>query len=240
MEPKKNPRADLNRDSGLFFTIGLTLVLFLIWRALEHKTYETDNVTVEIMNVVDAIKEEVPVTEQIKTAPPPPPPAAPEVIEVIDDNEEIEETIIESTEINQETIIDNVIDVEDVVVEEIEEEVSVPFSVIENVPIYPGCETLKSNKERKTCFQIKMQEHIKKEFTYPNTALELGIQGRVFVQFVIDSNGKITNIRTRGPDANLEKEATRIVAALPQMIPGMQRGRAVQVPYSIPITFKLQ
>jgi protein TonB len=240
MEVKKNPKADLNRYSGLYFVIGLTLVLFFIWRALEHKTYETREYAIESMNVVDDIKEDVPITEQIKTAPPPPPPAAPEIIEIVEDNEEIEETIIESTEMSQETVVEDVIDVDDVEVGEEEEEISVPFAIIENVPIYPGCERMKSNNERRTCFQKMIQEHIRKEFTYPNIALELGIQGKVYVQFVIDAKGNITGLRTRGPDANLEKEAARIIAALPQMIPGRQRGKAVKVPYSIPITFKLQ
>jgi len=240
MRPKKNPKADLNKDSGLFFVIGLTIVLFLTWRALEYKTYETDNFVAEAMNVVDDIKENVPQTEQIKTPPPPPPPSAPEIIEVVEDTEEIEETVIESTEINQETVIEAVIEVDDVEVGEEEEEITVPFAVIENVPIFPGCENMTTNAERKACFQKKIQEHVVKQFKYPATAAELGIQGRVFVQFVIDTKGYITAVRTRGPDTNLEKEASRIIASLPQMTPGMQRGRAVKVPYSIPVNFVLR
>ncbi len=240
MELKKNPNVDLNRNSGLYFVIGLALVLFIVWRALEHKTYETDEVIVELMDVGEDLKEEVPLTEAIKTAPPPPPPSAPEVIEIIEDEAEVEETVIESTETNQEAVIEEVVAVDEVVAEEIEEEIIVPFAVIENVPIYPGCESMKNNDERKACFQKMIMQHVKKEFKYPPTALELGIQGKVFVQFAIDNKGFITNIRTRGPDRNLEKEASRIVAALPQMTPGKQRGRAVKVPYSIPINFKLQ
>lgn len=239
MELKKNPKVDLNRDSGLYFVIGLTIVLFLTWRALEYKTYEKDNVVVELMNVTDDLKEEVPITEAIKAPPPPPPPSAPEIIEVVEDEAEIEETIIESTEINQETIVDAIMEVDDVVVEEIEEDISVPFSVIENVPIYPGCEKEKGNKKRKACFQKKIQEHIAEEFRYPEFAAEMGIQGRVYVQFIIDAKGRITSVRTRGPDLGLEEEGARIVSTLPQMTPGKQRGRAVKVPYSIPINFKL-
>ena len=82
-------------------------------------------------------------------------------------------------------------------------------------------------------------EHVQKNFMYPKTAEELGIEGRVFVQFVIGRDGKITKIRSRGPDPSLEQEAQRIIAALPQMIPGRQRNRNVSVPYSIPINFKL-
>ncbi len=240
MQVKKNPKFDLNRNSGLYFVIGLTIVLFLTWRALEYKTYPEDFETLNMTMAVDDLKEDVPITESIKTPPPPPPPSAPEVIEVVEDSEEIEETIIESTEISQETVIDEVIAVDDVEVGEEDEEITVPFAIIENVPIFPGCESATNNEERKLCFQKMIQEHINKEFTYPPSALELGIQGRVFVQFLIDSKGYIGGIRMRGPDRTLEKEAERIVATLPRMTPGKQRGRAVSVPYSIPINFVIQ
>jgi len=239
MEIKKNPKADLNRDSGLYFVIGLTIVLFLTWRALEYKSYHKDEIAIEMVNVSDDLKEDVPITENIKTPPPPPPPAAPQIIEIVEDAEEVEESVIESTEMSQETVIEAPMEVDEVEVEEIEEEVSVPFSVIENVPVFPGCEDGASNDEKRACFQKMIQEHVAKEFKYPDTALELGVQGRVFVQFVIDSKGYITSIRTRGPDQSLEQEATRIIAALPKMTPGLQRGKAVKVPYSIPINFRL-
>ncbi len=241
MEVKKNPKADLNRDSGLFFVIGLTIVLFITWRALEHKTYESTDEIVQLLDVQEDLKEDVPMTETVNTPPPPPPPSAPEVIEIVEDAAEIEETIIESTEISQETVIEEVIQVDDVEVEEIEEDISVPFAVIENVPIFPGCEKMQDNDAKKACFQKMIQQHIQKEFKYPATALELGIQGRVYVQFEINAKGFVGGIRTRGPDKTLEKEASRIMAALPQMSsPGMQRGRAVRVPYSIPVNFKMQ
>ena len=239
MRKKKNPKADLNRDSGLFFVIGLTIVLFTTWMVLEHKTYDKEEQLVQIRNVSDDLNEDVPITEKLNTPPPPPPPSAPEIIEVIEDAAEIEETIIESTEINQETVIEAPMDVDDVAVEEVEEDITVPFAIIENVPVFPGCENIQGNDERKACFQEKVQKHVLKEFNYPQIAVELGIEGKVYVQFVIDAQGKITDIRTRGPDSGLEKEAARIIATLPQMKPGMQRGRPVRVPYSIPVNFKL-
>ena len=239
MEPKKNPRADLNRDSGLFFVIGFTLVLFITWRALEYKSYDTLKQVVIKHQVVSDLNEEVPITEAIKTPPPPAPPTAPEIIEVVEDVAEIEETVIQSTEINQETVIDApVIAVDDVEVGEDEEEISVPFAVIEDIPVFPGCEQ-GTKEEKRVCFQQKIQEHIAKYFRYPDIAVEMGIQGKVYVQFVIDTDGRISQIRTRGPDKLLEAEALRIIAALPRMVPGKQRGRAVKVPYSIPINFKL-
>lgn len=239
MQVKKNPQADLNRNSGLYFVIGLTIVLFVTWRALEWKSY--DSVQAEIVQLfdVDDMDEKAPVTEQIRTAPPPPPPAAPEVIEVIDDAEEVEETVIESTEITQETVIADVdLDASDINLVEEEEEIVVPFAIIEEVPVFPGCEGL-SKAEQRACFQEKIQEHVAKNFEYPETAKELGIQGKVFVLFTVGSNGVVSGIKTRGPDALLEKEAHRIIASLPKMKPGRQRNRNVSVPYSIPIFFKL-
>ncbi|MBW8242106.1 energy transducer TonB [Muricauda oceani] len=234
MEPKKNPKADVGRNSTLYFVIGLAAVLALVYGAMEWKKYDKASDYDISMNVEDQLDEEVPMTEQIKTPPPPPPPAAPEVIEVVEDEEEVEETVIESTETSQE---EEVIEIEEVEVEEVEEDISVPFAVIEDVPIFPGCENA---KDKKACFQEQMQNHIRKNFRYPEIAQEMGVQGRVSVIFVIQKDGSIGNIRMRGPDKNLEAEAMRIIQKLPKMTPGKQRGRPVKVPFSIPITFKLQ
>lgn len=234
MEPKKNPKADVGRNSALYFVIGLAAVLALVYGAMEWKKYDKVNDYDISMNVEDQLDEEVPMTEQIKTPPPPPPPAAPEVIEVVEDEEEVEETVIESTETSQE---EEVIEIEEVEVEEVEEDISVPFAVIEDVPVFPGCE---GASDKKACFQEMMQKHIRKNFRYPEIAQEMGVQGRVSVIFVIQKDGSIGNIRMRGPDKNLEAEALRIIEKLPKMTPGKQRGRPVKVPFSIPITFKLQ
>ena len=153
----------------------------------------------------------------------------------VEDEEEVEETVIESTETNE----DEIIEVEEVEIEEEIDDVDVPFAVIEDVPIFPGCERVKKS-ERRDCFQEQMNKHIRKNFRYPEIAQEMGIQGRVYVNFIISKDGSITNIRMRGPDKNLEKEAQRIISKLPNMTPGKQRGRAVRVPFSIPITFRLQ
>ncbi len=234
MEPKKNPKADLTKNSSLYFVLGLAAVMLLTYVAFEWKTYDKVNEYDTSMNVDDLLDEEVPMTEQIKTPPPPPPPQAPEVIEIVEDEEEVEETIIESTETSQD---EEIIEVEDVVVEEMEEDLDVPFSVIEDVPVFPGCE---NEKDKRACFNSMIQKHISKNFRYPEIAQEMGIQGRVNVMFVIQKDGSIGGVRIRGPDKNLEKEAARIIDKLPKMTPGKQRGRAVRVPFSIPITFKLQ
>ena len=232
MQPKKNPNSDLRNYSSLFLAFGLCLILFISWRAIEAKPYEAQY-DYESLNVDNDDDEEIPITEQIKTPPPPPPPPAPEIIEVVEDEEEIEETIIESTETDQEEIVEEV----EVMEEEID--MDIPFAIIEDVPLFPGCENVAKSK-RRDCFQDKMNQHIKKYFRYPEIAQEMGIQGRVFVQFLIQKDGSIGGIRTRGPDKNLEKEAKRIIDKLPRMTPGRQRGRPVRVPFSIPITFRLQ
>ena len=234
MQPKKNEKVDLTKNSSLYFVIGLSFILLVSWQAIEWKTYKK-TYGYEALNVEDDDDEEIPITEQIKTPPPPPPPPppAPEVIEIVEDEEEVEETVIESTETDEEEIV------EIVEVEEEEVDIDVPFAVIEDVPIFPGCERVKKS-ERRNCFQEKMNKHIRKNFRYPEIAQEMGIQGRVYVNFIISKDGSITNIRMRGPDKNLEGQAQRIISKLPKMTPGKQRGRPVRVPFSIPITFRLQ
>ena len=234
MQPKKNPKADLNKNRNLYFVMGLTLVLGVTWGAIEFKTYEKV-FDLAALDMLEDDDEDIPITEQLKTPPPPPPPPpAPEVIEVVEDEEEVEETVIESTETDQDEII-----IEEIEVEEEFEDIDVPFAVIEDVPIFPGCESV-AKSQRRACFQEQMNKHIRRNFRYPEIAQEMGIQGRVYVNFIIAKDGSITNIRMRGPDKNLENEAQRIISRLPQMTPGKQRGRAVRVPFSIPITFRLQ
>lgn len=241
MKPKKNPKADIGRNSSLYFMIGLNFVLFIIWQSFEVKTYEKELRAHDLVQVVDELDEDVPITETVLTTPPPPPPSAPDIIEIVEDVEDIEETVIESTESSQDTFIEDVIvAVDDLEVGEVEEDITVPFAVIENVPVFPGCEIYTTEEERKMCFNQKMQEHVKNNFNYPKAALEMNITGRVYVQFVIDSNGKVRNIQKRGPDRLLEQEAERIIAALPKIKPGVQRGKSVKVKYGIPINFVMQ
>ena len=114
------------------------------------------------------------------------------------------------------------------------------FNSVERIPIYPGCEVNMKNQKLRNCFQKKIQTHINKNFRYPEFAQKTGIQGRVFVQFIIDKDGSIVGIKTRGPHPILEIEAKRIISILPKFIPGYVDGKAVRVPFSMPITFKLQ
>jgi len=238
MEPKKNPKIDLRKRSLIFFQLGMVLMLFVAWQAIEHKTYDKE-ILGDVLDVGDELEEEIPITQTITPPPPPPPPPpAPEVIEVVEDEEEVEETIIESTETNQE---EEIVEIEEIE-EDVEEEImDVPFAVIENVPIYPGCESKKNNNERKKCMSEKIQKFVQKKFN-TDLAGDLGLEGRqrIAVQFKIDNTGKVTNVRARAPHPKLEKEAIKVVQALPNMTPGKQRGKAVGVLYSLPILFQVE
>ncbi len=237
MEPKKNPKADVSRNGSLYFAIGLALMLFVTYSAINYKSYDKDAVDIGQLNLDEELDEEIPITEQIQTPPPPPPPpAAPEVIEVVEDEEEIEETVIESTETDQE---EEIVEIEEVEVEEEEEDIEVPFAVIENVPVFPGCES-GNNDAKKACMSDKISKFINKKFN-TDLAGDLGLSGmqRIIVAFKIDKNGNIISVRARAPHPKLAQEAERVVKLLPKMKPGKQRGKAVIVPYSLPIRFQV-
>ena len=210
MKIKKDPKVDLQKNSSLYFLIGLCLFLFISWQAIEWKTYEKSVFDYESLTVQEEEEEEIPIINQPDLPPPPPPPPvaqAPTEIEIVEDEKEVEETIIESSE----TTKDEIIEVERLEIEEEVEEIDVPFAVIEDVPVYPGFENVEKDQLR-TCFQDKINKHILKNFRYPEIAQEMGIQGRVYVNFVISKEGNITNVKMRGPDKNLEKEAHRIIS----------------------------
>jgi protein TonB len=238
MELKKNPKANVGRNSSLFFAIGLALMLFLTNYAINYKTYDKEAIDIGQLNMDAEDEEEIPITEQIQTPPPPPPPpAAPEQIEIVEDEVEVEETVIESTESDQET---EIVEVEEVEVEEVEEDIEVPFAVIENVPVFPGCEK-GNNEAKKKCMSANIAKFVNKKFN-TDLASDLGLSGRqrINVIFKIDKTGNIVGIRARAPHPGLEKEATRVIGLLPKMKPGRQRGKPVTVPYSLPIVFQVQ
>ena len=238
MEPKKNPKANVGRNSSLYFAIGLALMLFLTNYAINFKTYDDVVTDIGVVSMDEVIEEEIPITNLMQTPPPPPPPpAAPDVIEIVEDEVEIEETVIESTEVDQET---EIVEVEEVEVMEVDEDIEVPFAVIENVPVFPGCEK-GNNAAKKACMSEKIQKFVTKKFN-TELASELGLSGRqrINVIFKIDKTGNVVGVRSRAPHPGLEKEAARVINMLPKMKPGMQRGKAVTVPYSLPIVFQVQ
>ena len=237
MESKKSPKADVSKNGSIYFAVGLALMLFLTYSTINWKTYDKSDIDIGKLNLDDELDEEIPIIEQIiPPPPPPPPPAAPEVIEVVEDEEEVEETVIESTETDQ----DEEIEVEEIEVEEVVEDVEVPFAVIENVPEYPGCER-GSNAEKRKCMSDKIAKFVQRKFN-TDLAGDLGLSGRqrISVIFKIDKNGNVTGVRSRAPHPRLEKEAARVINMLPKMKPGRQRGKPVIVPYSLPITFQVQ
>jgi protein TonB len=238
MEPKKNPKADLNKRSVLFFQIGMIVMLFLTWQAIEWKTYDKSLIDIGSLNLDDEDEEEIPITEFIPPPPPPPPPPpAPEIIEIVEDDEEIEETIIESTETSQ---FEEIVELE-TIQEAVEEITDVPFAVIENVPIYPGCENMRNNNERKNCMSERIDAFVRRNFN-SELANDLGLTGRqrIAVQFKIDTRGNVVEVLARAPHPRLEAEAKRVIERLPSMTPGKQRGKAVNVMYSLPILFQVE
>ena len=237
MEKKKNSKADIGKNSSLYFAVGLALMVFLSYGAINYKVYESSDLDLDPLTGLETIDEDdvpPPPPPPEPEKPPPPPPPPPDVIEIIEDEEEIEETIIESTESDEELVI------EDIEVEEVEEEVEVPFAVIENVPVFPGCERGNNEKKRK-CMSEKIARFVQKKFN-TDLAGDLGLTGRqrISVIFKIDKSGNVTGVRARAPHPRLEKEAQRVINLLPKMQPGKQRGKAVIVPYSLPIIFQVQ
>ena len=244
MQEKKYPKSDINRNSSFYFALGVVTIMLITYLGLNHKSYEKKHPNITIREIEMEHEEEIPMTEFKPITPPPPPPAAaPVIIEVVEDEEEIKETLIESTETDETEIIQEVdkVEIEEVEVEEIEEEIEVPFAIIENVPIFPGCEHKKNNLERKKCMSANINNHVNKKFN-PDLAADLGLTGkfRIAVMFKIDKRGDVVEVRARAPHPALVKEAERVVNSLPKMKPGEQRGRAVTVSYALPILFEVK
>jgi len=235
MEAKKNPKADLDKYNKQFMLLGLALALVLIYIGMEWKTYDRTVGNLGMGNTELEDEIDIPITERIQEIkPPPPPPPAPEKIEIVEDEKDIEETVLESTETDE----SEAVEVEDIdeIVEDEEVIDDVPFAIIENVPVYPGCKG--TNEQKKKCMVEKITKLVSRKY---NTGLasDLGLspgKKRVYVQFKIDKTGKVVDIRARGPHKRLEKEAIRVVSFIPNMTPGKQRGRPVGVKYTLPIT----
>lgn len=223
MELKKNPKADLTTKSSLFMNIGLTLSLLSVIVAFEWKTYD-DSDLLDLGQIDDDFEDimEIPPTEQ----PPPPPPKIqlPEIIEVPDEEEIEEEIEVElDVEVTEETVI------EDIVFDDApeEEEVDQVFTIVEDPAEFPG---------GLPAFYAYVQDNMK----YPSQARRMGIEGKVYVQFVIDKTGKVTEVTAvKGIGAGCDEEAERVLRESPNFKPGKQRGRAVKQKMVMPIVFKL-
>ena len=227
MEIKKSPKADLESKKSTFILIGLVVSLFVVWRVFEYKSYDKQSVD-EFQRTVEVIEEEmVEITKQEQPKPQPPEPK-PQVtqIEIVDNEEEIEDEIEIDAEVSQDEVIE-----EYFAPAEIEEEKIVEaeiFKVVEVMPEFPGG-------------AAKMMEYIQKNMKYPMMARESDIQGRVFVNFVVEPDGSISNVAViRGIGGGCDEEAVRVVESMPKWNPGKQRGTAVRCAFTVPIIFKLQ
>ena len=228
MEIKKSPKADLESKKLTFALIGLVVTLFIVWRVFEYKSYDQQTFD-DLQQTVEVIEEEmVEITkqEQPKIQPPAPKPQVTQ-IEIVEDDVEVEDEIDINAEVDQ----DEVIEEYEFTPPEIEEEEIVEaeiFKVVEEMPEFPGG-------------AAKMMEFIQKNIKYPMMARESDIQGRVFVNFVVEPNGEISNVEVlRGIGGGCDEEAVRVVKSMPSWKPGKQRGSAVRCAFTVPIIFKLQ
>ena len=216
MEPKKNPKLSLENKKGMLFQIGLVCALIIVLVAFEWKSYQKIEYNLGQLNLDDLEEEIIPITKQ-EVKPPPPPPPPPEIIEIVEDEEEIENELeVEDTESDEEMEI------------EIEEEDDDEFfMVVENMPEFPGGD-------------LGLMKYIQRNVRYPAIAKEYNITGKVYVSFIVDKSGIVTNVKiVRGVDKNLDAEALRVVKSLPKYKPGKQRGKPVRVMFTIPINFTL-
>lgn len=221
-DTKKSPKADLESKKTIFTEIGLILALAVILLAFEWKSYEK----IEMMSmtrVIDDTPEEIiEITQHEKPPPPPKPPQQTTIIEIVEDDIEIEDEIEIDVEADQETEIQEYIPVE-----EDEEEEAQIFTVVESMPTFPGGDAARV-------------KYLNNNIKYPQMARESGIQGKVFVTFVVEKNGKVTDVKVlRGIGGGCDEEAIRVIRNMPKWIPGKQRGKPVRVQFNLPIIFKL-
>lgn len=228
MEAKKTPKADLTRKSGMFFSLGLMITMGLVLFAFEYKTYG-DNVQLrDLGTITDEFEEllDIPITEQ----PPPPPPSIeqPEIMEVPDEVEiEQKFDVNFDVDIKEETVVKTVISevmIEDAPVAEKADQI---FDVVENPPSPPGG-------------MEGWGKYLRANLKYPTQARRMGIEGTVFVVFVVNTDGSIQDVEViRGIGGGCDEEAARVVREAPAWEPGRQRGRPVRVKMRLPIRFKL-
>ncbi len=222
---RKTPKANLERKKGLFFEIGMVVALLVVFTAFQWKSY--DKRTVNLMQrQADNVPEEfVPITEQKVKPPPPPPPKQVTQIKIVDDDVKVDEDIDIDAEADEETAMEEYIPP----VEE-EEEINERkiFTVVETKPEFPG---------GMGALMTYLAKHIK----YPPLAKESGIQGKVFINFVVEPDGSVSNVKVlRGIGGGCDEEAVRVVKNMPKWKPGMQRGKPVRVSFTLPVRFTLQ
>jgi protein TonB len=224
MELKKNPKVDLRRYSGLFLEIGFVVSLGIMLLAFNVTQHEKTASNLGELDNVLAEEEIIPITRQqeIKPPPPPEPPKVSEVLNIVEDDVEIEDEL----EIEDVEDVETAVEIVEIEEEEEEDEAQV-FFIVENMPEFPGGD-------------LELRKYINQNVQYPEIAKENGIQGRVFVQFVVNQRGEVEGVKVvRGVDPSLDKEAIRVIQSLPKWKPGSQRGKPVKVSYTVPINYQL-
>ncbi len=224
MEQKKSDKANLETKRTLFLEIGFVIALALVFFAFEYKSYDK----VEYSNLereVEATQEEIiPITEQKVKPPPPKPPPQVTIINVVKDDVVVENDIEIDVEFDESMEMNEF----QFVVEDDEVEEQHIFLVVEEMPEYPGGEAA-------------MYKFIGNNIEYPRMAKESGISGRVFVTFVVERDGKVTDVQVlRGIGGGCDEEAIRVIKMMPKWNAGKQRGKPVRVQYRMPIKFTLQ
>lgn len=226
MEEKKSPKANLENKKLMFIQIGMIISLLIAWMAFEHKSYDKREIDPSLLNREVVLDEEmVEITKQEEQKPQPVEvPKQTTQLEIVQDDVEVEDIEI-NAEVDQQEVIEEYVPVEVEEEEVVEQEI---FQIVEEMPAYPGGDA-------------KLMEYVAKNIKYPQIARETGIQGRVFVGFVVEPDGSVSNVKVlRGIGGGCDEEAMRVVKSMPKWKPGKQRGKAVRVSYMLPVNFKLQ
>lgn len=230
MELKKSPKANLENKKVLFREIGLVAALLLVWGCFEYSTSEKEESIMDSTASAIVEEEQVPITEQ---EPPPPPeqikePVMTEELEIVDDDVKVTTEFISSDDNSSQIEIKPYVEATVREEEEVEDEI-IPFTIIEDKPTFMG----KDANE----FTNWVYSHIE----YPADAQENGIQGRVTVQFLIDVDGSVKDVKVvRGVHASIDKEAVRVISSSPKWSPGKQRNKPTKVRYTLPLVFQLR
>ncbi len=226
MEEKKSPKANLESKKLMFTQIGLIISLLIAWAVFEVKVKADREIDESLLNREIVMDEEmVEITKQEEQKPEPvEQPQQTTQLEIVDNEVETEDIKI-NAEVEQNEVIEEYVAPEVVEEDVVEQEI---FQIVEEMPQFPGGEQ-------------KLMEFVAKNIKYPQIARETGIQGRVFVGFVVEPDGSISNVKLlRGIGGGCDEEAMRVIKSLPKWKPGKQRGKAVRVSYQIPVFFKLQ
>ena len=225
MEEKKSPKANLENKKLMFTQIGMIIALLVTWLAFEHKSYDKREIDPSLLRQTEVVEEEmVEITKQEEPKPQPVEvPKQTTQLEIVQDDVETEDINI-NADVQQDEVIEDYVAPEVVEEEVVEQEI---FQIVEEMPSYPGGERA-------------LLEYVAKNIKYPQIARETGIQGRVFVGFVVEPDGSVSNVKIlRGIGGGCDEEAMRVIKSLAKWKPGKQRGKAVRVSYQIPVVFKL-